>query len=82
MPLAGYHNEAWEITVLVTMQNAALISKLMELAGGDLDLVQRAIRAKAVGRVGADLKEVVQYIVDQRGRTSPGRAGTEQVAIA
>jgi ribosomal protein L12E/L44/L45/RPP1/RPP2 len=53
--------------MLVTMQNADLIRKLLELAGGDIDLVQAAIRVKAQpGGGGADLQEVVNYIVDQR----------------
>jgi hypothetical protein len=53
--------------MLVTMQNGELIRKLMELAGGDLDLVQAAIRVKAQpGGGGADLEEVVKYIVGQR----------------
>lgn len=53
--------------MLVTMQNAELIRKLMELAGGDIDLVQAAIRVNArPGNAGADLQEVVNYIVGQR----------------
>jgi hypothetical protein len=53
--------------MLVTMQNSELIRKLMELAGGDVDLVQTAIRIKAQpGGGGADLQEVVNYIVGQR----------------
>jgi hypothetical protein len=53
--------------MLVTMQNSELIRKLMELAGGDIDLVQAAIRIKAQpGGGGADLQEVVNYIVGQR----------------
>jgi len=53
--------------MLVTMQNAELIGKLVELAAGDIDLVQTAIRVKAQpGGGGADLQEVVNYIVDKR----------------
>jgi hypothetical protein len=53
--------------MLVTMQNAELIRKLMELAGGDIDLVQTAIRIKAQpGGGGADLQEVVNYIAGHR----------------
>lgn len=62
--------------MLVTMQNAELIRKLLELAGGDIDLVQTAIRIKAQpGGGGADLQEVVNYIVGQRrtGATGPAR---------
>jgi len=53
--------------MLVTMQNAELIRKLMELAGGDIDLVQEAIRANArAAGGGADLTAVVNYIAGRR----------------
>lgn len=65
--------------MLVTMQNSELIRKLMELAGGDIDLVQTAIRIKAQPGGGADLQEVVNYI-SQRRRASV--APLEQVAQA
>lgn len=43
------------------------IDKLVELAGGDLDLVQEAIGAMAGGRRrAADLEAVVKYIVHRR----------------
>lgn len=71
--------KAWEIAMLVTMQNAALISKLMELAGGDIDLVQTAIRMKARSANGADLQEVVEYIVARR-REAARTPATQQVA--
>lgn len=65
--------------MLVTMQNAELIRKLMELAGGDIDLVQTAIRIKArPGGGGADLQEVVDYIVGRRRES----AAFERRAVA
>ncbi len=65
--------------MLVTMQNPELIRKLVELAGGDIDLVQTAIRIKAQPGGGADLEEVVNYIV---GRRRSSAAAAEQVARA
>lgn len=67
--------------MLVTMQNAELIGKLVALAGGDVDLVQRAIRTKA-GRRGADLEQVVQYIVAHRGARSAAVADQPADRIA
>jgi hypothetical protein len=52
--------------MLVTMKNSDLIDKLVTIADGNLDLVQEAIRACAKGADGADLKEVVDYIVQNR----------------
>jgi hypothetical protein len=66
--------------MLVTMQNSELIRKLMELAGGDIDLVQAAIRIKAQPGGGADLQEVVNYIVGQRRASAA--ATLQQVAQA
>lgn len=67
--------------MLVTMQNADLIRKLLELAGGDIDLVQTAIRLKAQpGGGGADLEEVVNYIVGRRRAAAVGAA--QEVARA
>jgi hypothetical protein len=54
--------------MLVTM-NSALIDQLVQIANGDLDLVQEAIRASAESPDGAaDLKKVVDYIVANRER--------------
>lgn len=64
--------------MLVTMQNAELISKLVALAGGDLDLVQKAIRDTAGPADGADLQQVVQYIVTHRRETAAAEAPTVQ----
>jgi hypothetical protein len=51
--------------MLVTMQNSELINKLVTLADGDIDLVQRAIRA--ISEDGkADLEKVVDFIVQER----------------
>jgi hypothetical protein len=67
--------------MLVTMQNPELIRKLVELAGGDIDLVQTAIRIKAQpGGAGADLEEVVNYIVGRR--RSSAASAARQVAQA
>jgi hypothetical protein len=52
--------------MLVTMQNAELIRKLVELAGGDIELVQTAIRASAASSDGAELRRVVDFIVAHR----------------
>ncbi|MEY9525105.1 3-deoxy-D-manno-octulosonate 8-phosphate phosphatase KdsC-like HAD superfamily phosphatase [Bradyrhizobium diazoefficiens] len=52
--------------MLVTMQNSALVSKLVALADGDIDLVQRAIRATSDKGGAADLEKVVQFIVEAR----------------
>ena len=52
--------------MLVTMQNSELIDKLLTIANGDIDLVQKAIRVTAGPTDGADLQQVVQYIVAHR----------------
>lgn len=52
--------------MLVTMQNSELVNKLVTVAGGDIELVQRAIRAVANSEAGADLQKVVQYIITHR----------------
>jgi hypothetical protein len=49
--------------MLVTMKNSELVDKLVAIAGGNIDLVQEAIRACAEGAEGADLKKVVDYIL-------------------
>jgi hypothetical protein len=50
------------------MRNEELVSKLVALAGGDIDLVQQAIRA-AAGRL-ADLEDIVEFMVRQRRSAS------------
>ena len=52
--------------MLVTMQNSELVNKLVIVAGGDIDLVQKAIRTVASSDDGAELKAVVQYIITHR----------------
>ena len=52
--------------MLVTMQNSALVSKLVALADGDIDLVQRAIRSTSDNGAAADLERVVKFIVEAR----------------
>ena len=52
--------------MLVTMQNSELINKLVTVAGGDIELVQRAIRAVASSDEGADLQKVVRYVITHR----------------
>jgi hypothetical protein len=55
--------------MLVTMKNSELIDKLVSIAGGNIDLVNEAVRACAKGPdEEADLKEVVDYIVARRPR--------------
>jgi hypothetical protein len=56
--------------MLVTMHNPELINKLVKLAGGDIDLVQRAIRTASRDGKSADLKAVVEYI--QRNAATAG----------
>jgi hypothetical protein len=51
--------------MLVTMKNSELIDKLLVIAGGNLDLVQEAIRSCAKNDR-ADLKDVVAYIESHR----------------
>jgi hypothetical protein len=48
------------------MQNSDLVSKLVTLADGDIDLVQLAIRTIADADKGADLEKVVDFIVQHR----------------
>lgn len=52
--------------MLVTMQNSELVNKLVTVAGGDIELVQKAIRTVASSDDGADLQKVVQYIITHR----------------
>jgi hypothetical protein len=52
--------------MLVTTQNADLVSKLVALADGDIDLVQLAIRTTSEDGKAADLEKVVDYIVQER----------------
>lgn len=52
--------------MLVTMKSSELIDKLITIADGDFDLVQRAVAACAKDLEGAELAEVIQYIEDHR----------------
>ncbi len=52
--------------MLVTMQNSELINKLIAIANGDIDLVQKAIRAMSEDGKAADLEKVVNFIVQAR----------------
>jgi hypothetical protein len=52
--------------MLVTMQNSELVRKLVALADGDIDLVQRAVRATSKDGEAADLEAVVNFIVQER----------------
>jgi hypothetical protein len=54
--------------LVVTMQNADLVAKLMLLADEDIELVKAAIRASAAPADGARLTDVVKYIVLHRRR--------------
>jgi len=54
--------------MLVTMKNSELVDKLVVIADGNIDLVQEAIRASAKGSKGAELKDVVEYIVSHRAK--------------
>lgn len=64
--------------MLVTMQNADLIGKLLAIAGGDLDLVQQAIRYCAGPSGEADLQRVVEYIVSRRPDPSLAAAAAQR----
>jgi len=48
------------------MRNDELVDKLLILAGGDLDLLQLAIRSAASGGKSADLENVVRLIAERR----------------
>lgn len=51
--------------MLVTMKSSELFDQLVEIADGDVRLVEDAVRNCASGPSGeADLKDVVQYILD------------------
>jgi hypothetical protein len=54
---------AVEVELLITMGNSDLVRKLMNLAGGDIDLAQLAIQTATKGRQSADLEEIVDFIV-------------------
>lgn len=43
-----------------------LVTKLVKLAGGDIELVHKAIRAVKMDDKPADLEKVVEYIVQHR----------------
>lgn len=55
--------------MLVTMQNSELVSKLVALAEGDIDLVQLAIRTMSRDSRAADLEQVVHFIVERKIQT-------------
>ena len=57
--------------MLVTMGNAPLVEKLIFIAGGSIDLVQKAIRATA-DEDGALLEDVVAYIKAHRPPLTTG----------
>jgi hypothetical protein len=49
------------------MKDSKIIEQLLEIADGDIDLVQQALRASAENDDGAaDLKKVVDYITSHR----------------
>jgi hypothetical protein len=57
--------------MLVTMKNSELIDKLVVIAEGNIDLVHEAIQASAAkGPEGAELKDVVEYIVSHRAKAA------------
>jgi len=65
--------------MLVTMKNSELIDKLVMIAGGDIGLVEEAIRVCAERSAdGADLTEVVNYIVEHHANRV--REGTSAAA--
>ena len=57
--------------MLVTMGNAPLVEMLIFIAGGSIDLVQKAIRATA-DEDGALLEDVVAYIKAHRPPLTTG----------
>jgi hypothetical protein len=55
------------MAVSMTKNRASIvIDKLIRLARGDLDLVQKAIHVSATGKDKAPLEDVVKYIVANR----------------
>lgn len=56
--------------MLVTMKSSELIDKLIVIAEGDFELVKEAIEASAKGADGAELKDVVAYIVKHRQKVA------------
>lgn len=52
--------------MLVTTHNSELVRKLVALANGDIDLVQRAVRASSKDGQAADLEAVVNFIVQEQ----------------
>lgn len=55
-------------------RQAKAISRLARFANGDLELVQRAIRASARGGKPADPREVVEFIIRERARSRQSSA--------
>jgi hypothetical protein len=49
-----------------TSSKPELVSKLVQLAGGDIELVHRAIRANTKNDKPADLAKIVDFIVKNR----------------
>jgi hypothetical protein len=67
--------------MLVTMKNSELIDKLVVIAGGDINLVEEAIRACADrSEDGANLKDVVDYLVQHRSDADHAQIGTPAAA--
>jgi hypothetical protein len=58
---------------VTTPEQAEVLNKLATIAHGDIELVQRAIRAHSDGNKPARLQHVIRYILQQRGRTAPQR---------
>lgn len=54
--------------MLVTMKNSDLVDRLMQLADGNFDLVREAMRSCADSNGAADLKKIVEYIVEHKAR--------------
>jgi hypothetical protein len=51
---------------ITTPKQAAALNRLANLAGGDLELVQRAIRASSENNKPAPLAKVIRYILKNR----------------
>ncbi len=58
---------------ITTTQQAEVLNRLTTIAHGDIDLVQRAIRASSEQNKPAPLEKVIRYILRERDRPLPHR---------
>ncbi len=58
---------------ITTTQQAEVLNRLTTIAHGDIDLVQRAIRASSEQNRPAPLGKVIRYILRERDHSLPHR---------